>query len=307
MIEADKPSWLKIKTKSDVDFSRIKGILKRRKLSTVCEEAQCPNMAECWHECGTATFMIMGDICTRACKFCAVKTSAKPPALNEQEPKNLAEAIREIGLDYAVLTSVDRDDLEDKGAKHFATCINAIKSAYPRVLIEVLTPDFSGDKKLIRKVAQAGPDVFGHNIETVRQLQGIRDTRANYNQSLKVLKTVKEFYPQIYTKSSIMVGLGETKQQVIQALKDLRSIHCDIVTIGQYLKPKNKQLKVQAYIEPEVFKEYQRIGEELGFLYAASGPFVRSSYKAGELFMKKIIQQKRCKDNAQESTTQISC
>lgn len=307
MIQNSKPDWLKIKVKPNVDFSRIKTILRQNNLSTVCEEAQCPNMAECWHEYGTATFMIMGDTCTRACRFCAVKTSANPPPLDKHEPHKLADAISKINLDYVVITSVDRDDLPDKGAGHFAECIRAIRSAYPKVIIEVLTPDFSGNEKLISQVAKADPNVFGHNIETVEQLQKIRDRRAGFEQSLSVLRIAKSLNPNIYTKSSLMLGLGETKAQVISAMKELRNVNCDILTLGQYLKPKNKTLEVQSYIRPEVFEEYKHIGEQMGFVFVASGPFVRSSYKAGELYIKNQLQKKRCKEDAQESTTQVSC
>lgn len=304
----NKPTWLKIEPSSNTDFSKMKQILREKKLSTVCEEAQCPNMAECWHNEGTVTFMIMGDTCTRACKFCAVKTACKGVPLDPHEPEKLAHAIAEIGLDYAVITSVDRDDLNDGGAGHFASCIKRIKKEHPKTIVEVLIPDFNGEMDPIKKIVEARPEVIAHNIETVEALQRkIRDWRANYRQSLEVLRIVKVLDPAIYTKSAIMLGLGETKDQVIQSMKDLRDIGCDILTIGQYLKPKTKILKVEEYVKPEIFEEYKKIGEELGFIFVASGPFVRSSYRAGEFFIKNIIQQKRWKEDAQKDSTQVPC
>lgn len=298
-----KPAWLKIRPAYNTDFSKIKQALRKRKLTTVCEEANCPNMAECWHDESTATFMIMGDTCTRACKFCAVKTAFPARPLDHDEPRKIAEAIKEIKLDYAVITSVDRDDLEDGGASHFAECIRQIRKEIPSTHIEVLIPDFGGSVDALKKIIEARPDVIGHNIEVVKELQKkVRDQRANYEQSLDVLKNVKELSPDTYTKSSIMLGLGETKEQVINAMKDLRSVQCNILTIGQYLKPKNKMLEVEEYIKPEVFEDYKKLGEELGFLYVASGPFVRSSYRAGELFIKNVLVKKRWDDAAKGNT-----
>ena len=288
-----KPNWLKIRPSSNTDFSKIKDALIKRGLVTVCEEAHCPNMSECWHNEGTATFMVLGDTCTRGCRFCAINTAAKGQAIDPFEPLRLAEAIQEMGLDYAVITSVDRDDLEDGGSVHFANCIKMIKKKQPSTRVEVLIPDFQGNIEQLKNVVDAQPDVIAHNIETVKELQHkIRDRRANYEQSLSVLENVKKLNKKIFTKSAIMVGLEETKEQVIEAMKDLRKIDCDILTIGQYLKPKNKNLKVEKYIEPKVFDDYKKIGEELGFLYVASGPFVRSSYRAGELFMKNLLNRK---------------
>lgn len=288
-----KPYWLKITPTSTTDLSKMKGILKKRGLVTVCEEANCPNMAECWHNEGTATFMVLGDTCTRGCKFCAIKTSSKGKPIDEKEPEKIADAIKEIGLNYAVITSVDRDDLEDNGSSHFAKCITTIKEKHPKTMVEVLIGDFQGNIEDLKRIIKAKPEVIAHNIETIKELQlKVRDPRANYNQSLNVLKNVKKINPKMITKSSIMVGLGETKEQVIETMKDLREVGCDILTLGQYLKPRNKFLKVEEYVKPEVFEEYKKIGEELGFLYVASGPFVRSSYKASEFYVKGMLKKK---------------
>ena len=287
-----KPQWLKIKLSTNDNFSGIKQALQRHNLHTVCESAHCPNISECWSG-GTATFMLMGDVCTRGCKFCAVKTGNPMKELDKDEPKKLAQAIAEIKLfDYVVLTSVNRDDLEDGGSSHFAECIKEIKKEYPKIIVEVLIPDFKGNSGDLKKIADANPDVIAHNIETVERLQRhARDVRANYRQSLKVLENVKKLNPSIYTKSSIMVGIGETDDEIIQSMKDLRKINADILTIGQYLRPTDWHIAVSKFIEPSKFEYYKQKALELGFLYCASGPFVRSSYKAGELFMKNVINQ----------------
>ncbi len=287
-----KPDWLKIYPSSRVDFSKIRNALRKRGLSTVCEESHCPNMSECWHNEGTATFMLMGDTCTRGCRFCAVKTARRGLPLDPEEPVKLAEAIHEMGLDYAVITSVDRDDLPDGGSSHFASCIRKIHECHPKTRVEVLIPDFQGDEEALRKIIKEKPDIIAHNVETVERLQRrVRDLRTSYLQSLNVLAKIKEIEPQIYTKSAIMVGLGETEEEVLQAMKDLRENRCDILTIGQYLKPSTKFLPVCEYVRPDVFERYKKAGESLGFLYVAAGPFVRSSYRAGELFMKNILER----------------
>ena len=280
-----KPEWLKIRPPKE-KFSEVKNIISRYKLDTVCQEAHCPNMSECWSG-GTATFMLMGDICTRGCRFCAVKTG-KPGELDKSEPLRLANAIKELSIfDYVVLTSVNRDDLEDQGAGHFSECIKEIKKQYPIIKIEVLIPDFRGEKELLKIIVDASPEVIAHNIETVKRLQKkVRDYRANYQQSLSVLENVKKLNDKIYTKTSIMVGLGEKNEEVIQTMKDLRAIDVNIITFGQYLRPSQKHIPVNEYVTPEKFKYYKQVANELGFLYCASGPFVRSSYKAGELFLK---------------------
>lgn len=232
--------------------------------------------------------MILGDTCTRACKFCAVKTAFPAKQLDKDEPKKLANLLKKWKLDYIVITSVDRDDLIDQGSNHFADCIKEIKNEN-NIIIEVLIPDFKGQKELIQNVIDAKPDVIGHNIETVRRLQkSVRDPRANYEQSLKVLKYVKDIDNKIFTKSSIMLGLGETEKEVIKTMKDLREINVDFLTLGQYLRPSLKHIEVKEYLSPEKFNYYKKVGKELGFLYVASGPFVRSSYKAGEFFIKSL-------------------
>ena len=286
----EKPQWLKIKLAAGDSFSNIKNTLKQHKLHTVCESAHCPNISECWNT-GTATFMLMGDVCTRACKFCAVKTGNPMKKLDAEEPKKLAQALAEIRMfDYVVLTSVNRDDLEDGGASHFAECVKEIKRAYPEIIVEVLIPDFKGDAEALKKIIEAKPEVIAHNIETVKRLQRkARDPRANYKQSLKVLENVKSMNPKIYTKSTIMLGLGETDEEIIQAMKDLRAINADILTIGQYLRPSGWHIPISSFVEPAKFKYFEHKALELGFLSCASGPFVRSSYRAGELFVKNVI------------------
>ncbi|PIQ77157.1 lipoyl synthase [Candidatus Peregrinibacteria bacterium CG11_big_fil_rev_8_21_14_0_20_46_8] len=286
-----KPDWLKARTKlPNKRYGEIKNVVRSSGVATVCEEALCPNIGECWGG-GTATFMIMGDTCTRACRFCNVN-HGRPNALNNDEPKKLAEAVSNMKLDYVVITSVDRDDVEDGGAAHFAECIRAVKKAAPKMLIEVLTPDFQGKKEDIKKVIEAGPHVFAHNVETVSRLQReVRDHRANYEQSLHVLKYVKKISPKMRTKSSIMVGLGEKPEEVDQAMQDLRAIDCDFLTIGQYLQPSAWNLPVKEYVPPDQYEWYKKRGEALGFLYVAAGPYVRSSYKAGEFYIKSIIKK----------------
>lgn len=289
VLDPPKPEWLKIRPPKTERFAKIKHALAKRNLVTVCQEAACPNMSECWDQEGTATFMVLGDTCTRACKFCHIKTAYPAKPVDRDEPQKLAEAIAEMQLDYAVITSVDRDDLPDEGAGHFADCIKAIKKAHPSTYVEVLIPDFKGNEELIQKIIDAKPDVIAHNIETIERLQRpIRDPRANYWQSINLLKYVKEQAPDIYTKSAIMLGMGENEEEVIQAMQDLRDNNVDIFTIGQYLRPTPKHWPVKEYVKPEVFKSLEKKGNELGFLFVASGPFVRSSYRAGELFIKSL-------------------
>lgn len=287
--EIKKPDWLKVKVAlPNEKYARLRATARELKLATVCEEAMCPNIAECWGG-GTATFMLMGDTCTRACKFCNVN-HGKPDALDPEEPRHLAEAIGRMGVSYAVITCVDRDDIPDGGAEHFAECIRHLRTAYPEVKVEVLASDFQGKREDTKKLVDAGPHVYAHNVETVRRLQqSVRDRRANYGQSLGVLKYIKEIAPRIYTKSSIMVGLGETPEEVIETMEDLRAIGVDFLTIGQYLRPSAWNIKVNEYVAPEQFKKYETRGLELGFKYVASGPFVRSSYRAGELFIKNLL------------------
>ncbi|MBI4441304.1 lipoyl synthase [Candidatus Woesearchaeota archaeon] len=276
--------WIRVRLPLGTSFDKIKTALRKRQLVTVCEEAHCPNIGECWQDEGTATFMLMGPVCTRGCRFCAV-SSGKPGPLDPDEPGKLAEAIAEMELGYAVLTSVDRDDLPDGGAGHFALCINAIRQAHQETLIETLIPDFQGDA--LQKIIDARPTVIGHNIETVERLQAhVRDRRAGYQKSLHVLKTVKVRNPAIYTKSSLMLGLGETAEEVVQTMIDLRKNHVDIITIGQYLRPSKWHLPIAKFYRPEEFRSFEQEAQRLGFLFSACGPLVRSSYRAGELFIK---------------------
>ncbi|MFQ5794177.1 MAG: lipoyl synthase [Candidatus Bipolaricaulia bacterium] len=284
-----KPEWLKVRPPSGQNFHHIKRALWTYNLHTVCEEAHCPNIGECWSG-GTATLMLMGDTCTRGCRFCAVKTGNPRSHLDPLEPMKVAKTVRDWGLRYVVLTSVDRDDLPDGGSGHFATTVRMIKREHPDVLIEVLIPDFQGDVDALGKIVAAEPQVIAHNVETVERLTlQVRDVRAKYRQSLAVLEHMKRLNPEIYTKSSLMVGLGETEAEVRQTMHDLREVDVDILTVGQYLRPSQRHIEVTEYVPPEQFDRYRRMGEELGFLYVASGPFVRSSYRAGEFFIERII------------------
>ncbi len=291
-----KPEWFKIKRPRGERmerYQRIRARARALKLHTVCEEAQCPNIGECWGG-GTATFMVMGGICTRGCRFCAVNTSRNGMPLDPDEPANVAAAIAEMQLDYVVLTSVDRDDLPDQGAGHFAACIRAIREASPRTMVEVLIPDFRGSDSLVDVVTDAGPEVIAHNVETVERLQRpVRDPRAGYRQSLEVLLRVKQRDPERLTKSSIMVGVGETLDELRQCMVDLREVGVDFLTFGQYLRPSDKHLPIDRYYHPDEFAALEQAGLELGFAYVASGPLVRSSYKAGEFFIHKHIQQRK--------------
>ncbi|CAK1578860.1 unnamed protein product [Parnassius mnemosyne] len=292
------PPWLKTSIPTGSKFSALKEQLRGLKLSTVCEEARCPNIGECWsggkNGTSTATIMLMGDTCTRGCMFCSVKTSRAPPPLDVEEPRNTALAVSQWGLGYIVLTSVDRDDLPDGGSSHFAETVREIKRQNKEILVECLVPDFRGNRDCIETIANCGLDVFAHNIETVERLTPfVRDRRAGYRQTLKVLETAKEVNPDLVTKSSIMLGLGETDQQVEQTLKDLRSAGVDCVTLGQYMQPTKRHLKVFEYVTPDRFKQWEKRGSELGFLYTASGPLVRSSYRAGEFFIASLLRDRR--------------
>ena len=292
-----KPSWMKRTIPGGERYTEIKAKLRELNLSTVCEEAKCPNLGECWGggdgHTATATIMIMGDTCTRGCRFCAVKTARKPPPLDAAEPENVAKAVAAWGLDYVVLTSVDRDDLEDQGAGHIAETISNLKRSAPDILVEALTPDFRGVPELVERVARSGLDVFAHNVETVPELQSdVRDRRANWSQSVAVLKMAKAAGAGI-TKTSLMLGLGETREQVVNALAQLREADVDVVTFGQYMRPTKKHLAVVEYLTPEAFAMYQKIAEEMGFLYVASGPMVRSSYRAGEYFLENVLKKRK--------------
>ena len=288
-----KPDWFKVKIPSGEKYHSIKSLLRGLKLSTVCEEANCPNIGECWAG-GTATLMLMGDLCTRGCRFCNVKTGNPKGFLDEKEPEKVAFTLSRLKLNYVVLTSVNRDDLPDEGSGHFAKTIQLIKKRIPSLLVEVLTPDFSGRTDFIEKILQAQPDVFAHNIETVERLsRKVRDRRAGYKQSLKVLEFAKKQKASLYTKSSLMLGLGESKKEIGQTLKDLRNIDCNVITFGQYLRPQKRHLPVERYVPPEEFSEWKQTAENMGFTYCASGPLVRSSYKAGEFFMTALLKKQR--------------
>lgn len=287
-----KPEWLRVKIPFGQNYVNIKSSLRKRNLHTVCEEAGCPNIAECWAG-GTATIMIMGDTCTRGCRFCDV-TSGNPLPPDPWEPERTAQAIEEWGLQYVVITSVCRDDLEDEGASHFAETIRQIKKATPKTIVEPLIPDFSGRLDLVNKILAAGPEVVSHNLETVKRLTPIvRDSRFTYEQSLEILRKIKQMKPDVYTKSSLMLGFGEKEDEVINAAKDLRAAGVDIITMGQYLQPSRKHLDVVDFVTPAKFKEYQRKVTQLGFAYAACGPLVRSSYRAAEYFLKNVINSKQ--------------
>ena len=288
-LSAKKPPWLKVPFPGGERYSWIKKRAANLNLSTVCEEANCPNIGECWNG-GTATFMLMGDTCTRGCRFCSVKSAKNPGALDAEEPKKLAETVNNLALKYVVLTTVDRDDLPDQGASHIARCIRSTQRACPEMLIEMLMPDFQGKTELVQQVINARPAVLAHNLETVRSLTGkVRDSRASYDQSLDVLRYLKQQCPDGYTKSSLMLGVGESRTETLQAMKDLRDVGVDFLTIGQYLQPSKKHLKVEKFMHPDEFDELALQGDKMGFEYVASGPLVRSSYKAAEFYIERKI------------------
>ncbi|KAL6951963.1 sphingosine N-acyltransferase subunit lip1 [Sarracenia purpurea var. burkii] len=299
-----KPKWMKEAIPGGEKYTQIKRKLRELKLHTVCEEARCPNMGECWSggETGTATatIMILGDTCTRGCRFCNVKTSRTPPPPDPNEPSNVAEAIASWGLDYVVITSVDRDDLSDQGSGHFAETVQKLKTLKPNMLIEALVPDFRGDPRCVEKVAKSGLDVFAHNIETVEELQSVvRDHRANFKQSIDVLMMAKDHAPAgTLTKTSVMLGCGETPEQVVRTMEKVRTAGVDVITFGQYMRPSKRHMPVSEYITPEAFEKYQTLGMEMGFRYVASGPMVRSSYKAGEFYIKSMIESDRASSSS---------
>ncbi len=275
-----KPDWIKVRLPSNPVFFSTKALVSDLKLHTVCESAQCPNRWECWSQ-GTATFMIAGDRCTRACGFCAVST-AKPFALEGDEPQRVAEAVRRMRLKHVVITAVARDDLKDGGAEHFARTIQAVREVDPKMVIEVLVPDFHAQGDCLKVVLDAGPEIFNHNLETVERLTPLVRSRAKYATSLAVLARAKEISPRVVTKSGLMLGLGETENELFQALDDLRTSGVQVLTLGQYLRPTPQHLPVVAYIPPETFELYGEIARNKGFEYVASGPLVRSSYHASD-------------------------
>jgi len=291
-----KPDWLRVRPAGDptaaTEYNRLRSTVRAAGLATVCEEARCPNIGECWGG-GTATIMLMGDTCTRGCRFCSIKTSRAPPPLDAGEPAATAASVASWGLKYVVLTSVDRDDLPDGGAAHIAATVRALKAAQPDLLVEALVPDFGGSGGA-EAVVEAGVDVLAHNVETVPRLQrAVRDRRANWDQSIEVLGRVKAASPGVLTKTSLMLGVGESVAEVRDALTRLRAADVDVVTLGQYLRPTPKHLKVEEWVPPSEFDAWVREAEAMGFAYAAGGPLVRSSYRAGELFLEHLIRGRR--------------
>ena len=281
-----KPSWLRAKLPQGGKYEQVKANVKTHRLATVCEESKCPNIGECWTN-GVATIMLMGDVCTRACRFCSVDTGNPKGWLDHEEPQNSAESVRLMDLRYVVLTSVDRDDLADGGAGHYAACIREIKRVNPETKVEALTPDFQGRLADVETVVDSGLDVFAQNVETVKRLtHPVRDPRAGYQQTLDVLAHAKTFRPKVLTKTSLMLGLGETMDEVHETMDDLRAIGVDIVTFGQYLRPTMHHLPVDRFVTPEEFQALREVGLSKGFLEVVSGPLVRSSYRADRVFDK---------------------
>ncbi len=281
-----KPAWLRARIPGGERFEAVRRNVHEHRLSTVCEESHCPNMGECWNN-GTATIMVMGSVCTRACRFCAVDTGNPNGWLDAEEPANTAESVELMGLRYIVLTSVDRDDLPDGGAAHYAACVRAIKTRTPEVAVEALTPDFDGHEEHVATVVSSGLDVFAQNVETVERLtRRVRDPRAGYRKTLDVLAMAKKLRPDVVTKTSLMLGLGETDEEIYQTFDDLRDIGVDIVTLGQYLRPTMNHLPVERWVTPEEFEHYRQVGLDKGFMEVPSGPLVRSSYRADRVFEK---------------------
>lgn len=291
------PEWLRVPIPKGKSFHKVKKDVRDLKLATVCEEAKCPNIGECWggkKSEATATIMLMGNTCTRGCRFCSVQTNRNPGPLDPHEPSNTAEAISRWELGYVVLTTVDRDDLPDGGSAHLAETVRLIKEKAPKTLVEVLSGDFRGDLEHVQTLASSPLDVFAHNIETVEALTPhVRDRRATYRQSLSVLENAKLNNDHILTKTSIMLGFGESDEQVLQTLKELREIKVDVVTFGQYMRPTKRHMKVVEYVKPEKFDYWRDVALDLGFLYCASGPLVRSSYKAGEAYIENVIRKRK--------------
>ena len=278
-----KPTWLRVKSQNSRKFRELKNIVTDKKLHTVCEEAMCPNIQECWSH-GTATFMLLGSVCTRACKFCSVDTGNPKGKLDEDEPMKVANSIANMDLKYAVLTSVNRDDLSDGGAGHFSDTIRAIKEKAPEVIIEALVPDFLGNTKSIEILLDSNLEVFAQNLETVRRLtRRVRDPRAGYDQTLKVLYHAKQNSPKIITKTSLMLGLGETEEEILVAFEDIKRVGVDVLTLGQYMRPTINHLPVEKWYKPEEFEYFKKLAIEIGFLEVASGPMVRSSYRADRI------------------------
>ncbi|MDG2107873.1 MAG: lipoyl synthase [Woeseiaceae bacterium] len=285
----NKPKWLRAKMPLGSGYSNTRKIVSEHRLSTVCEESMCPNIGECWNA-GTATIMVMGSVCTRACRFCAVDTGNPKGWLDTQEPRNSAKAVKLMGLKYVVITSVDRDDLADGGALHYATCVKEIKKLNPNTAVEALTPDFNGIQANIELVVDSGLEVFAQNVETVKRLtHPVRDPRASYEQTIEVLRYAKSHRSDVLTKTSLMLGLGEKDHEIMQTMDDLRAANVDILTLGQYLQPTQHHLAVERYVAPEEFEAYRAKGLEKGFLEVVAGPMVRSSYRAEQVLQKNNV------------------
>ena len=287
--EGRKPPWLKVPLAGGEGWKRLRRLTRSLELNTVCEEARCPNLGECWRgEHATMTVMVLGDECTRRCRFCAVRTAEAPPPPDPREPERVARALEAMGVGYAVLTSVNRDDLPDEGAGHFAECVRRIRERAPGVVVETLIPDWRGEP--LAALMEARPDVLGHNVEVVPRLQRrIRDPRCSFERSLETLRGAKAIDPGALTKSSLMLGLGESREEAVESMERLREAEVDLLTLGQYLRPSKKHAPVVEYVTPERFDELGALGESLGFRHVASGPRVRSSYRAGELFAEGIV------------------
>lgn len=289
LVRGDKPRWLRAKMPSGPGFSTTRKIVHEHRLSTVCEESMCPNIGECWNA-GTATIMVLGSVCTRACRFCAVDTGNPKGWLDAEEPLNAARAVNLMGLEYVVITSVDRDDLEDGGASHYAACVREIKKMNPNTAVEALTPDFNGVKEHVELVVESGLQVFAQNVETVRRLtHPVRDPRASYEQTIEVLRHAKAHRPSVLTKTSLMLGLGERDNEIVETMHDLRAANVDILTFGQYLRPTPNHLPVERYVTPQEFDAYRNEGLDLGFIEVVAGPMVRSSYRAEQVLQKNNV------------------
>jgi lipoic acid synthetase len=289
LVRGDKPQWLRAKMPSGAGYSGTRSIVHEHRLSTVCEESMCPNIGECWNA-GTATIMVLGSVCTRACRFCAVDTGNPKGWLDHEEPLNAARAVKLMGLKYVVITSVDRDDLADGGAGHYAACVREIKNLNPETAVEALTPDFNGVKEHVELVVDSGLEVFAQNVETVRRLtHPVRDPRAGYEQTIDVLRHAKAYRPDVLTKTSLMLGLGERDNEIMKTMDDLRDAGVDILTLGQYLRPTPNHLPVERYVSPQEFDAYRREGLEKGFVEVVAGPMVRSSYRAEQVLQKNNV------------------
>ncbi|MDA0705156.1 MAG: lipoyl synthase [Proteobacteria bacterium] len=289
VVHGHKPAWLRARMPAGKGYANTRNIVKQHRLSTVCEEAMCPNIGECWNA-GTATIMVLGSVCTRACRFCAVDTGNPKGWLDAEEPQNTGKAVKLMGLHYVVITSVDRDDLPDGGAAHYAACVREIKRQNPTTAVEALTPDFNGVHEHVELVVDSGLDVFAQNVETVQRLtHPVRDPRAGYAQTIDVLRHAKQYRPEVLTKTSLMLGLGERDREILQTMDDLRAANVDILTLGQYLRPTPNHLAVERYVTPAEFEAYRQEGLEKGFLEVVAGPMVRSSYRAEQVLQKNNV------------------